>query len=374
VRSQVGRALKRVAILWIFLGAIIPAGHALAAADIEVFVREGCPHCRDARPFLERLQREHPRLEIVYRDVEKDPAALPRLREIAAQQGVHALGVPAFYLNGELIVGFRSAETTGVSIRKALERKSEELTIRIPLLGPTTVSSLGMPAFTLAVGLLDGFNPCAMWVLLFLLSLLINLGSRLRVLLIGGVFVFVSGLVYFLFMAAWLNIFMLIGYPRIAQIILGIVAIIVGLINAKDFFAFGRGISIGIPDSAKPDIYARSRRILMATGTAGALAGAAVLAVLVNMIELACTAGLPALYTHVLSLRTLPLWWYYGYLALYNVAYMLDDMLVLAIAVVTLSRFKLQERGGRWLKLLSGAVMLALGIVLVARPDWLMVV
>jgi hypothetical protein len=209
-------------------------------------------------------------------------------------------------------------------------------------------------------------------VLLFLLSLLVNLGNRARVLLIGGVFVAVSAIVYFAFMAAWLNIFLLVGFPRAAQIALAIVALAVGALNAKDFFNFRRGPSVGIPESAKPGIYARSRRILAASSMAGAIGGAAVLALLVNAIELACTAGLPALYTNILTMRSLPAWSYYGYLVLYNFAYMLDDVIVLAIAVATLSHFKLQERGGRWLKLISGAVMLALGITLIVRPELLM--
>jgi uncharacterized membrane protein HdeD (DUF308 family) len=96
-----------------------------------------------------------------------------------------------------------------------------------------------------------------------------------------------------------------------------------------------------------------------------------VLAVLVNMVELLCTAGFPAVYTHVLTLRKLPWWAYYGYLGLYNLAYMLDDTILLLIGVVTLSRHKLQEREGRWLKLRSGIVMSALGITLLVKPEWL---
>jgi uncharacterized membrane protein HdeD (DUF308 family) len=89
------------------------------------------------------------------------------------------------------------------------------------------------------------------------------------------------------------------------------------------------------------------------------------------MIELLCTAGLPAVYTQILIWHDLPWWGYYGYLGLYNVAYMLDDSLMLTIAVVTLGRRKLQEQEGRWLKLVSGVVMLGLGVVLLVKPDWL---
>ena len=172
--------------------------------------------------------------------------------------------------------------------------------IEVPMFGRLSASKLGMPLFTLAIGLVDGFNPCAMWVLLFLLSILVNLRDRRRILAIAGTFVIVSGLAYFAFMAAWLNVFMLIGYLRPIQIALALMAIVIGLVHIKDFFAFKRGLSLSIPESAKPGIYARVRRIVTAEHMAGAIAGAFVLAVLVNIIELLCTAGLPALYTNIL--------------------------------------------------------------------------
>jgi hypothetical protein len=210
-----------------------------------------------------------------------------------------------------------------------------------------------------------------MWVLLFVLSLLVNLHDRVKMVLIGGTFVVVSGLVYFAFMAAWLNIFLLVGLSWPTQVVLGGFAVLVGVLNIKDFFAFGRGVSLSIPAAARPGIYARVRHILQAEHLPGALAGVVVLAVLVNMIELLCTAGLPAVYTRILTLRQLPWWVYYGYLGLYNVAYMFDDSLVLSLAVITLGRRKLQESSGRWLKLLSGVVMLGLGVTLIVQPTWL---
>jgi hypothetical protein len=190
--------------------------------------------------------------------------------------------------------------------------------------------------------------------------------------LIGGTFVAVSGVVYFAFMAAWLNLFLLVGLSWATQVGLGGVAVLVGALNIKDFFAFGRGVSLSIPAVAKPGVYARVRRILQAEHLPGALAGVMVLAVLVNTIELLCTAGLPAVYTRILTLRHLPWWAYYGYLGLYNIAYMLDDGVMLTLAVVTLGRRKLQEKQGRWLKLLSGIVMLGLGVALLAQPAWLL--
>jgi glutaredoxin len=243
--------------------------------------------------------------------------------------------------------------------------------INVPVFGRLRVRELGLPLFTFLIGLVDGFNPCAMWVLLFLLSLLVNLKDRRKILAIAGTFVLISGLAYFAFMAAWLNVFLLIGYARPAQIVLALLAIVIGAVNVKDFFALHRGISFSIPESAKPGIYERVRKIVTAEYLTAALAGAVVLAVLVNTVELLCTAGLPALYAQILTLHELPQWQNYAYLALYNVAYMLDDAVMVAIVVITLSRTKLQERAGRWLKLLSGLVILMLGLVMLFRPGWL---
>ncbi|MFH1301985.1 MAG: glutaredoxin domain-containing protein [Planctomycetota bacterium] len=245
-------------------------------------------------------------------------------------------------------------------------------TIEVPYLGELSQSRLGMPAFTFLIGLVDGFNPCAMWVLLFLLSLLVNLRSRAKILAVAGTFVVISGLAYFAFMAAWLNVFLIVGYLPMVQLCLGIFAVVIGVIHVKDFFAFKKGISLSIPEWAKPGIYARARKIVTAENLTGAILGACVLAVLVNIIELLCTAGLPAMYTEILTMQNYPAWKSYAYLGLYIVAYMLDDTIMVTIVVVTLGRHKLQEREGRWLKLISGLIILLLGLVLIFKPTLLL--
>lgn len=251
------------------------------------------------------------------------------------------------------------------------EQQDLEETISVPVFGSLKVGELGLPFFTIAIGLIDGFNPCAMWVLLFLLSILVNVKDRRKILLIAGTFVFISGLAYFIFMAAWLNVFVFIGYLRIIQITLGILAIVVGSIHIKDFFAFKKGISLSIPESAKPGIYQRVRKIVTAENMTGALIGSIVLAILVNIIELLCTAGLPALYTHILTMQKLPQWQNYAYLLLYNIAYMFDDGLMVLVVTWTLSKSKLQENQGRWLKLVSGVVIALLGFLMIFKPEWL---
>lgn len=354
----------------------VPAAE--TAPDIQVFVRADCPHCETAKRFLDELRRERPGLRIAIYDIAENPAARQRLASLAAERGIADFGVPAFLIGGELMIGFRSADTTGAEIRAWLDRRIQGSAaspmaegIKTDWFGELRVGELGLPLFTIVIGLLDGFNPCAMWVLLFLLSLLVNLQDRRKMALIAGTFVLVSGVIYFAFMAAWLNMFLLMGLSRGVQIVLGVLAVFVGAINVKDFFAFRLGISLSIPESAKPGFYARVREILHAEHFTGAMVGIVVLAGLVNMIELLCTAGFPALYTQILTMQQLTTWEYYGYLGLYNLAYIFDDGVMVTIAVLTLSRRKLQEHAGRWLKLTGGAVMLSLGIVLILKPEWL---
>lgn len=369
------------------------AGPATAGApDIEVFVREGCPHCAKAEAFLAELAREQPNLRITVRDVIKEPQALERLQQLVQEHSGMAR-VPAVFVGGRLIIGFSEEVRSDLQVRSALAGRHDGAAaagsaceaddtalgcarpaqatpapekFQLDFLGRTlTLEDIGLPAFTLAMGLLDGFNPCSMWVLLLMISILAPLNDRRRMLAIAGTFVLVEGIAYFVFMAAWLNLFMLIGISRASQLAIATIAIVAGLVNVKDCFAFGRGISLSIPARAKPGIYQRMRALLHAPTLTAAVAGAAVLALLVQVVEFLCTSGFPALFTRILTLQGLEPAAYYGYLLLYNAAYMLDDVVVLGIGVVMLSRHRLQENEGRVLKLVSGLVMIGLGIYLV---------
>ena len=393
------------ALLWLLLAALLAvmaAGTAARAADpnrIELFVREGCPHCAQAEEFMARLGGERPELAIVVRDVTKDASALARLQELAQATGAGAARVPATYVNGQLILGYSAEASTDKLIRSALAggrvtsgaptdassceaedslscgpgasagagAAAPEEAFSVTLFGRTvTLDDVGLPAFTLAMGLLDGFNPCSMWVLLLMISLLAPLNDRKRMLAIAGTFVLVEGISYFAMMAAWLNLFMFIGLSRASQVVIALIAIFAGAINVKDFFAFGRGISLSIPASARPMIYNRMRGILHAPTYTVAIVGTIVLALLVQVVEFMCTSGFPALFTRILTLQQLDTAAYYGYLLLYISAYMLDDVIVLGIGVTLLSRHRLQEKEGRVLKLIAGVVMIGLGIYLLA--------
>ncbi|MDY0057553.1 MAG: glutaredoxin family protein [Methyloversatilis sp.] len=337
---------------------------------LHVYVQRGCPHCAQAKRFLDGVQAERPALRIVYHDVIADQVARDDLIALSQKAGIWPPAVPTFVLGERVTSGFDDAAAL-VAFIADTGRAPPPASITLPLVGELDAARLGLPLFTLALGLLDGFNPCAMWVLLFLLSLLVRLRDRRRMALIAGTFVLVSGAVYFAFMAAWLNLFLAVGLTPMVRGALAVLALFIGAVNVKDFFAFGRGLSLSIPESAKPGLYARMRRVVQAPSLALSLLSVAALALLVNLVELLCTAGLPALYTSVLAQHALDAAAHYGYLALYIAGYIADDALMVGTAVLALGSGKLTERGGRVLKLVSGAVMLALGLVMLFRPDWL---
>lgn len=340
--------------------------------ELEVFVRDGCPHCARAKAFLSVLSNERPQLRIVYYSVDRDPGALDKLSRYSQAAGLWPPGVPTFRFNDRLIVGFDNPERTGAALIALVDGAEITLNrVESSIFGTLDVDDLGLPLFTLAIGLLDGFNPCAMWVLLFLLSMLIHLRDRKKMTMIAGTFVLASGIVYYAFMAAWLNIFLLIGFTTALRWLMGGVALAIGGLNVKDFFAGKQGFSLSIPDSAKPGLYARMRVVLAAGRLLPAIIAVATLAILVNFIELLCTAGFPAIYTAILAQQGLDAPVYYAFLGLYILGYIADDALMVTIAVVALSHQKLTERTGQWLKLLSGAVMLGLGFLLILRPEWL---
>ncbi len=340
---------------------------------LEVFVRDGCPHCAEAKTFLAQLAGERPDLTIVYRAVDRDETALDDLVERSRQAGIWPPGVPTFAIDGRMLVGFDDAEHGGPALLALVDRASPPPgQVETTLFGTLSASQMGLPLFTLALGLLDGFNPCAMWVLLFLLSLLVRLQDRKRMALVAGTFVLVSGAVYYAFMAAWLNVFLFVGMTDALRWTLAGAALTIGALNVKDFLVPGKGPTLAIPASAKPGLYARVRSILNAEALPASLTAVAALAVVVNFFELLCTAGFPAIYTAVLTQQQLPASAHYAYLGLYIVGYIADDALMVATAVIALGSRKLTERAGRWLKLASGAVMLGLGGVMILHPSWLM--
>jgi len=253
----------------------------------------------------------------------------------------------------------------------ALELPAEKEWVTLPYFGDVAADTISLPLLTLVLASCDAFNPCAFFVLLTLLSVLVHSHRRSRMLFVGGVFVAFSGIMYFLFMAAWLNLFFLVGELWIITTLAGTAAVIAAILNIKDFFYFKTGPSLSIPDSAKPSLFRRMGKLVQAGSFPALLAGTFALAFVANLYELLCTAGFPMVYTRVLTLRNLSPGEYYGYLAMYNLIYVMPLAAIVSGFALTMGSRKLSEYQGRILKLFSGSMLLGLGGSLLIAPGLL---
>lgn len=385
--------------------------------NLFVFYRSTCPHCANAITYLDAMKKRRPFIQITYYEI-SNSANAELYRQMARSLDRQVGNVPAFFYCKHLDIGYFSDEQTGARIERNLVRWHEALTdyykkkrekdqeevaalltlllltptttpqveppdlppievpleeetIAVPGLGAVAATDVSLPLLTVVLAACDSFNPCAFFVLLFLLSLMTHAHSRWRMLLVGGTFVSFSALVYFLFMAAWLNLFFVIGHLQAITVVAGLVAVAAALFNVKDFFWFKRGPSLSIPESARPHLYGRMNALVRASSVGTAILGTAALAALVNLYELLCTSGFPMVFTRVLTLRELPTSTHYLYLVLYNVIYVVPLALIVGAFAFTLGSRKLTEYEGRVLKLLSGVMMLALGVLLLAWPGML---
>jgi len=376
---MIRRLFLGIALFFVLLCHGNGAGTEGEEAVLFFFWGSGCPRCEEAKLFVGDLQRRYPDLSVQSVDVMASRQNLDLWIRTAQEHDSPPEGVPAFYVNGKAFSGFDAAIAEAIEgeVERLVlpdskpDRPQKDETMTAPVVGEIDPASVSLPLFTLVIAGLDSFNPCAFFVLLSLLGILVHAGSRKRMLLVGGVFVFVSGLLYFLFMAAWLNLFLLAGNLPLITAIAGITALVMGGINAKDYFLFKKGVTLSISDEAKPKLFSRMRSLLHAATLPPLLAGTIVLSVAANSYELLCTAGFPMIYTRVLTLKKLPPSGYYLYLALYNAVYVIPLAVIVVAFSLTLSSKKLSERGGRVLKLLSGTMMLLLGATLLLSPPLL---
>lgn len=366
-----------------------PATDGTAQVQLYFFWSLTCPHCVDAHPFISAIPAQRPWVRLHELELSRNQNNVARFIDIARQAGGQAESVPSFAFCGELHLGWDHADSMGALLLARLDACHARLQteanpivpqtavqsaeggtrIDIPFIGALDPSTLSLPALTVMLAGLDAFNPCAFFVLLFLLSMMAHQKSRGRMLLIGGIFVSVSGLMYFAFMAAWLNVFQLFGHLIWVTVAAGALAVFVGLINIKDFFWFEKGLSLSIPESRKPDIFRRARKILSAENLPAMIAATGFLAIAANFYELLCTAGFPMVFTRMLTLADLSSGVRYAYLATYNLIYVLPLATIVILFARTLGARKLTEREGRLLKLMSGMMMLGLGGLLLIAPE-----
>ena len=363
-----------------------------ASVELLFFGTPTCPFCIRMDEHLTSLERvTDGRLDVVRLDVANDPAARDRWERELDARGMRASGVPTVVLGERVWVGYDDAIAREIAraIEAALERSPpgapsdaapgagpapDASTLRVPLLGDVTLADRSAVGVTALIAFVDGFNPCSLWVLTVLLAMVINAGAtRGRLLAVGGVFLTVTTLVYGLFIVGVFNVLGLIERIGTIRLLVAAVALTIGLVNLKDYLAFGRGFSFSIPERAKPRIYRGGRRLRdLDRPLPAVLATTVVMALGIALVELPCTAGFPVIWTGTMRSMGVEGGTEFGaLLGLYLLIYLLDELLVFGIVVATLRLTRFEERHGRVLKLVGGAVMVALGAAMVLAPELL---
>jgi glutaredoxin len=336
---------------------------------LHVFIHPDCPHCHDAIAFL----KTRPELNVVLHDV-STPASEHLFRMVADQYRIaeRDLGVPLFVFGDRHLIGFDSAETTGRELLALVAGQANAPPgaggrVVLPLLGEIDPSHYSVLALTVVLGLADGFNPCAMWVLIYLISMIAGLQDRAKIWWLVGTFVVTSGILYFLLMTAWLNMFLVVGYVRPLTELVALAAIGFGASQLYEL-AWNRGVvtcEVGDVEQRQRTMR-RIRDVVAAPVGLASLVLVTGLAFAVNAVEFICSAALPAVYTHTLALSDISAAAYYTYIALYVIFFMLDDLIIFGLAAFAIqrvvdSRYAAISRGA------GGIVLMGLGMWLLAR-------
>lgn len=248
-----------------------------------------------------------------------------------------------------------------------------EKIIILPIIGKINTADFSLAALAVIIGTIDGFNPCSMWVLMFLISLLLDMQSRRQMWALGGTFIVASSVVYFLFMVAWLQIILFLGFITWVRTAIGLLAVGIGGYHLYDYVKNRKkGISCKVTGNEKRKlVFDKLKSIAHQNSLWMALGGIILLAFAVNLVELVCSAGFPAIFTQVLSLSNLPTWQYYAYILLYIFFFMLDDIIVFTIAMFTLKITGISTKYAKISKVVGGILMLIIGIILIFKPELL---
>lgn len=401
------------------IGVLFPSFATAQETEVNLYLfwSKTCPHCAKEKVFLQEITPDYPNLKIHDYEVNnKDNALL--LQRIGKELNIETSGVPITIIGKSHFVGYEDDETTGKVILRLIEKvanegdadlvgtiirndeyrnngqpqqttlsldesvegkENAEVTmeniqrqVKIPILGVFDTKSFSLPVLTVIIAGVDGFNPCAMWTLLFLISLLLGMKDRKRMWILGSAFIVSSAFVYFLFLSAWLNLFLFLGFIIWVRIAIGVVALGAGGYYLYDFINNKTGGCKVTDDEKRKAIFEKLKSVTQRKGLFLALAGIIALAFAVNLVELICSAGFPAIYTQVLSMANLPRWQYYLYLLLYILVFMLDDLFIFFTAMLTLKATGIQNKYSRYSHLIGGILMVIIGFLMLFKPDWLM--
>ena len=275
---------------------------------------------------------------------------------------------------GNVLAGKTANETTIKKEVKEQKKDKEDSIKDLPILGKVDVKKVSLPIMAAVIGLVDGFNPCAMWVLVFLISMLLGTKDRKKMWILGLTFLFTSAFIYLLFMVAWLNVAIKMNTVIWLRITIAIIAIIAAFINLKSFYkSLKKDTGCEVVDSKKrKNIIEKIKKFTLEKSLILGLLGVMTLAVSVNFIELACSAGLPLLFTQILALNNLSKLSYMIYILIYIFFFLIDDIIVFVIAMFTLKITGISNKYSKYSHLIGGIIMLLIGLLMIIKPEWLM--
>ena len=393
---------RLVLALWLVFSAIF-GGFAEGAnrpLDVYLFWGEGCPHCAREIGFIRQWADKEPDVRMHYLEVTGTPANRKVFASAVRHFGIQRPGVPLTVVGERFFEGYHDDATTGAEIKKAvaaclefscrdvvlplitgeeeqafpqpLDRAHEvPKVLNLQVFGELSLAHVSLPALTVMLAAIDGFNPCAMWTLVFLISLLVGLRDRFRMWVLGSIFIGASAAVYYLFMAAWLNVLLFLGMLFWIRLLIGFLALGGGGYYLHEFFVNPEAICKVTAPDARRRVLEKLRSLASERSFVLAALGIMLLAIVVNLVELICSAGIPAVYTQVLVLSNLPSWQYHAYLSLYILVFMLDDLFVFFVAMKTLQVTGLTGAYVRHAHAIGGAVMIVIGLMLLFKPEWL---
>lgn len=393
---------------WLLLWCCLLAGPAQAQpsaaatpaiVEVQLFWRIGCPHCEKARTFLQAAAARDPGLRVHEYEINAGPQNRRAFTRAVERFAIANPAVPLVILGDRHWVGYDDDATTGAEMLSAVRAcratpcvdagpalfadtaapppvarapaQALPKTVRLLLLGEVEIAALSLPALTVLLAAIDGFNPCAMWTLLFLMGLLVGIPDRVRMWTLGAAFIAASAAVYYLFLAAWLNLLLFLGMMLWIRIAVALVALAGGAYYLREFFVNPEALCKVTGGTSRQRVLTQLRAIALEQRFWLALVGIVLLAVAVNLVEFVCSAGIPAVYVQVLTLSALPAWLYHAYLLLYILVFMLDDLLIFIIAMKTLQVTGLSGAYARWSHMIGGLLLLLIGLLLLFRPEWL---
>jgi len=353
---------------------------------VHFFYLPTCPHCAEQKPIIYELEKELPNISFIMHDASTaEGSQLFREMALGAGMDLSNLAVPTTFIGKKPLVGVHTKQEIKDEIiycqNNCVGQKTEEKgttqeavtefkEFDLPLIGRADLTSFSLPVLAAVLGLIDGFNPCAMWVLVYLIALLMNVNDKKKFWLIIGTFILSSGILYFLFMTAWLNVFLIIGYIKLVTILIGMVALGGGILSLKEYLTTKGSLTCKVgDDNSHKKTSDKINQIISAPLSVGIFFSIVVLAFVVNSVEFVCSSAIPAVFTQVLAISNLTDLERYAYIALYDFFFMLDDLLVFGLAALAVTTFG--EKYAKYCKVIGGVIMTALGFILLFAPQLL---